>query len=98
MVSIEEALAAILEPVAPLDAERAPLAEAAGRVAAADAAAAVDLPPFDRSAMDGYAVRSADTSPGVALRLVGGVAAGEVAEHELAAGAAPAVSPRAPPP
>ena len=51
---------------------------AAGRVAAEDARGAVDLPPFDRSAMDGYAVRAADTAPGVALRLAGGVAAGEV--------------------
>ena len=55
-------------------------------------AAAVDLPPFDRSAMDGYAVRSADTAPGVALRLAGGVAAGEVSADELAAGTAAAIS------
>ena len=56
-----------------------PLAEAAGRVAAEPARSAVDLPPFDRSAMDGYAVRAADTAPGVPLRLAGGVPAGEVA-------------------
>ena len=92
MLSIEEALDAILSPVAPLEAERAGLAEAAGRVVASDAAAAVDLPPFDRSAMDGYAVRSADTSPGIALRLAGGVAAGEVASEELAPGTAAAIS------
>jgi molybdopterin molybdotransferase len=92
MLSIEEALDAILSPVAPLEAERAELAEAAGRVAAADAAAVVDLPPFDRSAMDGYAVRAADTAPGVALRLAGGVAAGEVASEELAPGTAASIS------
>jgi molybdopterin molybdotransferase len=92
MHSIDEALAAILGPIAPLDAERAPLEAAAGRVAAEDAAAAVDLPPFDRSAMDGYAVRSADTAPGVALRLAGGVAAGEVSAEELAAGSTAAIS------
>jgi molybdopterin molybdotransferase len=92
MLSIEEALAAILEPVAPLEAERAPLGEAAGRVAASDAAAVVDLPPFDRSAMDGYALRSADTAPGVALRLAGGVAAGEVASSELEPGTVVAIS------
>jgi molybdopterin molybdotransferase len=92
MHSIDEALAAILGPIAPLDAERAPLQDAAGRVAAEDAAAAVDLPPFDRSAMDGYAVRSADTAHGVALRLAGGVAAGEVSAEELAAGTAAAIS------
>ena len=43
-----------------------PLAEAAGRVAAEEGRSAVDLPPFDRSAMDGYAVRAADTGAGAA--------------------------------
>src|SRR4051794_32934740 len=92
MLSIDEALTAILEPIAPLGAEREPLAAAAGRVAAEDAAAAVDLPPFDRSAMDGYAVRSADTAPGVALKLAGDVAAGEVSAEALAAGTAAPIS------
>ena len=92
MRTIEEALEAILAPVAPLEAAREPLAAAAGRVAAEDVPAAVDLPPFDRSAMDGYAVRAADTAPGVALRLAGGVAAGEVAEQELAPGTAAPIS------
>ena len=79
MISIDGALELVLDGLEPLGAERAPLADAAGRVAAEDAVSAVDLPPFDRSAMDGYAVRAADTAPGVALRLVGGVAAGEAA-------------------
>ena len=86
MKDVDEALALILDGIAPLGAERVPLAEAAGRIAAEDAAAAVDLPPFDRSAMDGYAVRSADTAPGVSLRLAGGVAAGEVAVGRAGAG------------
>ena len=92
MKTIEEALAAILDGITPLEVERVPLAEAADRTAAEDAAAAVDLPPFDRSAMDGYAVRSADTAPNVPLRLEGGVAAGEVATAELAPGTATAIS------
>src|SRR6476620_500248 len=92
MHTIDEALAAILAPIAPLEVERAPLEAAAGRVAAEDAAAAVDLPPFDRSAMDGYAVRSAATAPGVALRLAGGVAAGEVSAEALAAATAAPIS------
>ena len=92
MKSIDEALALVLEGIVPLDAERVPLAEAAGRAAAEDAAAAVDLPPFDRSAMDGYAVRSADTSQGVALRLTGGVAAGEVSAETLQPGTAAPIS------
>ena len=92
MKSIDEALALVLDGIAPLESVRVPLAEAAGRVAAEDAAAAVDLPPFDRSAMDGYAVRSSDIAQGVPLRLEGGVAAGEVASAELAPGAAAPIS------
>ena len=92
MLSIDEALEHILPGLAPLASERVPLTEAAGRVAAEPARSAVDLPPFDRSAMDGYAVRSADTAPGVALRLVGGVAAGEVASGVLEPGTATRVS------
>jgi molybdopterin molybdotransferase len=92
MISIDEALELVLRELAPLGPERVPLAEAAGRVAAAPAVSAVDLPPFDRSAMDGYAVRAADTAPGVALRLVGGVAAGEVAAVALEPGTATRVS------
>jgi molybdopterin molybdotransferase len=92
MKSIDEALELVLRELAPLGPERCPLAEAAGRVAAAPALSAVDLPPFDRSAMDGYAVRAADTAPGVPLRLVGGVAAGEVASATLEPGTAARVS------
>ncbi len=92
MNTIEEALALVLEGIEPLEVEWVPLADAAGRVAAEDARAAVDLPPFDRSAMDGYAVRSADTAPGVALRLEGGVAAGEVASAAVEPGTAATIS------
>src|SRR5215208_3953691 len=92
MHSIDEALGLILGPIEPLDAAREPLAAAAGRVAAEDAASAVDLPPFDRSAMDGYAVRSADTAPGVGLRIAAGVAAGEVAAAALEPGSAAPIS------
>ena len=92
MISIDEALERILLELAPLGAERVGLGEAAGRVAAEPARSAVDLPPFDRSAMDGYAVRAADTAPGVDLRLVGGVAAGEVATAVLEPGTAARVS------
>ena len=76
MRSIDEALALVLDGIAPLPVERAGLAAAAGRVAAEDAAARVDLPPFDRSAMDGFAVRAVDVAAGTPLRLVGDLAAG----------------------
>ena len=56
----------------PLPAEFVPLADAAGRVLAEAVVAAADVPGFDRAAMDGFAVRAADTAAApVALRLVG---------------------------
>src|SRR6266545_4349471 len=78
MLDVERALAAVLAAARPLDAELVGLEDAAGRVLAQDARSAVDLPPFDRSAMDGFAVRAADTAPGVGVRLAGAVAAGEL--------------------
>ncbi|MGE5243433.1 MAG: gephyrin-like molybdotransferase Glp [Betaproteobacteria bacterium] len=61
-ISIDEARARVAAAVRPIArTERVLLADAAGRVAAADAAAAIDVPPFARSAMDGYAVIAADT-------------------------------------
>jgi molybdopterin molybdotransferase len=52
--------------------ERVPTVRAAGRVLAEDVVAAIALPSFDNSAMDGYAVRAADTSmPSASLRLIG---------------------------
>jgi molybdopterin molybdotransferase len=90
--SIGEALELVLDGLEPLDAERAGIAEAAGRVTAEPALSAVDLPPFDRSAMDGYAVRSQDTAGGAPLPLAGGVAAGEIAETPLEPGTAVRIS------
>jgi molybdopterin molybdotransferase len=92
MKTIDEALELVLGGLEPLGAETVPLAEAAGRVAASVAVSAVDLPPFDRSAMDGYAVRAADTAPGVSLHLAGGVAAGETADTKLEPGTAARIS------
>lgn len=90
LLSIEEALERVLARVQPLDAEPVPVGRAAGRFLAADAVAAVDLPPFASSAMDGYAVRAADT-PG-RLPVVVRIAAGRPAERPLAAGEAMAIS------
>jgi molybdopterin molybdotransferase len=90
--SIDEALGLVLEGLVPLGSERVGIADAAGRVAAEPALSAVDLPPFDRSAMDGYAVRAADCAPGAVLRLAGGVAAGEVADIALEPGTAARIS------
>ena len=73
---------------APLPVERVALAAAAWRIAAEDVPSAVDLPPFDRSAMDGFALRAADVAPGVPLRLAGAIAAGDEADRPIAPGTA----------
>jgi molybdopterin molybdotransferase len=84
LLSIAEAQRLILERARVLPAEPVRLDEAAGRVLAEPALAAVDLPPFPSSAMDGYAVRSQDT-PGE-LVISAHAAAGRPAEIELEAG------------
>jgi molybdopterin molybdotransferase len=86
LLSVEEALRAVLARVERLETERVMLAEAAGRVLAEPARAAVDLPPFPSSAMDGFALCSADT-PG-RLPVVDRIAAGRPASRPLAAGEA----------
>ena len=60
--SVEEHRAAVAELLAPLPVERVPLGRARGRVLAEALVAGIALPPFDNSAMDGYAVRAADVA------------------------------------
>jgi molybdopterin molybdotransferase len=88
--AIDEALALVLEWVQPLAGEDVAVARAAGRVVAEPALAVTDLPPFDSSAMDGYAVRSSDT-PGP-LTVVGHSAAGKPESRRLEAGEAIVIS------
>ena len=77
LTPVAEALSAVLADAEPLGSETVPLAAAAGRVLAGPVAANRTQPPFDASAMDGYAVRSADlgTLPAI-LRVIGESAAG----------------------
>ncbi len=95
MIDLEPAWALVAQAASPLEAQRVALGDAAGRFAAEDLRSAVDLPPFDRSAMDGYAVRSQDTSAGP-LRLAGELAAGEVATAALEPGTALGITTGAP--
>lgn len=93
MISVDEALAEILSHVHPLEPEQVPILEALGRVLAENIVSDLDIPPFDNSAMDGYAVRSADlagASPEtpVPLTVTGSVAAGYVAALHVEAGQA----------
>jgi molybdopterin molybdotransferase len=90
LLSVEDALARVLARVRPLPAEATDLEQAAGRVLAEDAVAVLDLPRFASSAMDGFALRSAET-PGT-LPVVARIAAGRPAERTLAAGEAMAIS------
>lgn len=77
MLPVAEAQARILAPLAAMPAEWVALPQALGRVLAADLQAHRDQPPVAVSAMDGYAVRGADTAEiGSAFRLVGEAAAG----------------------
>jgi len=93
LIAFEQAREAVLERLRPLPPRRMPLNEALGCVLAEDVAAAEDLPPFDNSAMDGFALRSADvreagdTSP-VPLRVAGEVFAGSAKLPTVAQGTA----------
>jgi len=86
LLQLAEAQARVLERAQPLESEPVEVAHALGRVLAEDARAVVDLPPFPSSAMDGFAVRVADT-PG-RLPVVARIAAGVPAPQALAAGQA----------
>jgi len=92
-VTVEEALAAALDGMEPLPAEQVPVTESAGRVLAEAVVSEVDVPPYRRATMDGYAVRAEDTYGAslyhpVLLRLVGEAMPGAGSEERLEAGAA----------
>jgi molybdopterin molybdotransferase len=77
LLSVAEALERVLAHAAPLPPVQMPLADACGRVLAADLTALRTQPPADVSAMDGYAVRADDTVQApVTLKVIGEVAAG----------------------
>src|SRR5215510_14013684 len=89
LMPVAEALAKVLAGVEPLPGEPTPLAEAHGRVLAADLAALRTQPPADVSAMDGYAVRGADVASAPArLKVIGEVAAGHPFQGAVGAGEA----------
>jgi molybdopterin molybdotransferase len=76
MISVTQALETVLAQVRPVEAERAPLARAARRILAEDVFADLDMPPFNKACVDGYACRRNDLQK--PLRLLGTVAAGSV--------------------
>lgn len=97
MVSVEQALEIVLRATKPLPAEEVSLSDALGRVLAGDVLADRDLPPFDRAAMDGYALHAADTGRApLALDVVGEVRAGEWPSFAVGAGQAARIMTGAP--
>lgn len=104
LLSVEEAREQVLTGLSPLDDTRAVAPEAAlGGVLAEDVVAGVALPPWDNSAMDGYAIRSADTAGAseeapVRLAVVGEVPAGRAAEVRVGPGEALRIATGAPVP
>ena len=103
MISVEEALERILSYVSVLEPEEKPVLDALGQVLADDVVSSMDIPPLDNTAMDGYAVRAADTSGAsdgapVMLRVVGELAAGYVFEGQVQAGTAVRIMTGAPMP
>jgi molybdenum cofactor synthesis domain-containing protein len=102
LLSVEDARSAVLEGIGgPVEIERIETSVGLRRVVAREVRAATDLPPWDNSAMDGYAVRSADTVGAtedgpITLRVVGEVAAGEAPTTVVEPGAAVRIATGAP--
>jgi molybdopterin molybdotransferase len=93
VISVDEHLATVLAAVHPLDLLTVPLAEALGSTLRTGVRAAVDLPLFDNSAMDGFAVRfsdvaSASAASPVALRVVADLPAGSSLDPAFGTGEA----------
>jgi len=104
LLPLEDARAQVLAAIpAALPAEMVALSNSLGRVLAADVVAATDLPPWDNSAMDGYAIRAADVAGAteaapVLLRVAGEVAAGSASETAALPGRALRIATGAPMP
>ncbi len=84
MISFEEALSIIASDVLTKDTERVDFRESLHRVLAEDVYSDVDMPPFDKAAMDGYACRRQDLDGELAMLEV--IAAGDVPTHKIASG------------
>lgn len=86
MISFEEAVETVLKNAAPLPARMTRIEDAVGMALLEDVRSGVDMPPFDKSAVDGYAVRSADLAGGRRLRPAGLVQAGGAFGRKLRPG------------
>lgn len=99
MITVDEALAAVLGRVRTLGTEMTPLVDSVSRILRAPVVADRDLPPFNRAAMDGFAVRSADVrEEGTSLHVVGEIRAGVWPDRKVEAGKAVRIMTGAPVP
>lgn len=103
LMPFEEALKGLMEAIAPLSrTERVPLTEGVGRVLSEGVVSPFDIPPFDRAAMDGYAVRASDIEKAslktpVSLRVIGSLYAGDAPpDWEVTAGTCAQIATGAP--
>ncbi|HEY6785071.1 MAG TPA: hypothetical protein VI159_08965, partial [Gemmatimonadales bacterium] len=87
-LAAEAAARLILEQVRPLNPVRRPLADCRGLVLAEDVLAPIAVPPWDNSAMDGYALRGEDSRAGATLRVIEEVRAGGFPTKRVGPGAA----------
>ncbi len=99
MISVEQALERVLEAVVPAVSESVALGQAQGRVLAEDVVAGLDLPPWDNSALDGFAVVASDTVPAPARLTVAQVLmAGESSKERVLPGSCARIMTGAPMP
>lgn len=99
MISVAEAIQVVRQQTVTIATEHVPIEHALGRVLAENVVADTDLPPFDRSQMDGYAVRAQDVHEApVRLRIAGESAAGKGWHHQLGEGQAVRIMTGAPVP
>lgn len=96
MLTVEQYLERVLGLGTRLPSEPCAVGSGIGRVLASDVTAAVDVPPFDNSAMDGFAVRAADLTPGVRLHVAGDIPAGATSVPTVGAGEAARIMTGAP--
>jgi molybdopterin molybdotransferase len=96
MVSVDEALAHILQSFQPLPGERVPLHRAHGRTLTTPITASIDLPPFAASSMDGFALHAEDALSGARLPVVMDILAGRYPDQALKPGEAARIMTGAP--
>ena len=86
MIELEEARKRILDVISPVKSETIELSEIQGRILAENVIAPINLPPFDNSAMDGFAVRASEATTGARLKSIAEVAAGTFFADEVCEG------------